>query len=281
KIGLVLGSGGLKPIASIALFDFLRSEQIELDLIVGCSGGSIYAAMYSMGYSTDEMIEFTRRFLENKGFGQIDYRTVLSVGKLPGGQFDLSRGILKDQAPLEMCQEVFKNVCLEDLPVRTLLQATDLQSGQGVVLEQGALAECVYGSAAMYPLLPPIFLQGRCLADGAFTAPLPITEAVKQGADLIISMLFHEKMVSSPRRFIDTFYNVNRIYGQALAQSQLSLAIDLHHYETILVNTYFEEPIPFSDPAYIEAVLEEGQRAVAAQRDEILRAIENFQHLNH
>ena len=153
-LGLVLGSGGLKPIASIALFDFVQEESIPVDLLVGCSGGGIYAAMYAMGYSTSDMIQITKSFLKGTAFSEIDYQTLLSIGKLPGGRFDLSRGITKDQAPLRMCKEVFKDIRIEDLEIPTILQTTDIQKGQSVVLDRGKLAEAVYASAAMYPILP-------------------------------------------------------------------------------------------------------------------------------
>ncbi len=276
EISLVLSSGGLKPIASIALFDFLKEEKIPVDLLVGCSGGGIYAGMFSMGYSSSEMINITRKFLEGTGFSAIDYRTLLSIGKLAGGRFDLSKGLLKDEAPLEMCQNVFKDQYLETLPIKTILQATDIQLGKGVVLESGKLAEAVYASAAMYPLLPPIFMEGKWLADGAFTAPLPITEAVKRGADIIIAMIFNEKMASKPKKFIDSFYNMNRAYSQSLIRSQLSLAIDLHHYELIIINVNFEKYFSYSDPSNIEELVELGRMAVTERRDEILRAINNF-----
>ena len=52
KVGVVLGSGGIKPLASVALFDFLEESEIDCDLLVGCSGGSLIAGAKSLGYTT-------------------------------------------------------------------------------------------------------------------------------------------------------------------------------------------------------------------------------------
>ena len=276
KVSVVLGSGGLKPIASVALFDLLKEEQIPVDLLLGCSGGSIYGAMYAMGYQTDEMIEITKSFLEDKGFSAYDYQSILSIGNLPGGKFDLSRGLLKQEAALKNCGAVFKDTLLEELPIKTMLQTTNIQTGEGVLLEKGLLAEAVYASAAMYPIISPLYMDGRWLADGAYSEPLPITKAVVNKSDIIISMVFNEQVMSKPRGFLDSFYNISRVYTQALTRSQLAMAINLHHYEMIIISPEFKKPFSFDDPSNIDELVEIGRQAVEVKRDEILTAISNY-----
>ena len=60
KIALVIGSGGVKCAAAIGLLRVLRREDITLDLLVGCSGGSIYASNIALGYDIEKQEEFTR-----------------------------------------------------------------------------------------------------------------------------------------------------------------------------------------------------------------------------
>ena len=56
KLGLCLSGGGVKGAAHIGVIKALEEEGIKLDCISGTSSGSIVAALYSMGYSTKEMI---------------------------------------------------------------------------------------------------------------------------------------------------------------------------------------------------------------------------------
>ncbi|NQV19763.1 MAG: patatin-like phospholipase family protein [Armatimonadetes bacterium] len=57
KIGLVLGSGGIKCFAAISILKFLKQNNIPVDLVVGCSGGSIVATMWGAGYSPEQIEE--------------------------------------------------------------------------------------------------------------------------------------------------------------------------------------------------------------------------------
>ncbi|MFO7585928.1 MAG: patatin-like phospholipase family protein [Anaerolineales bacterium] len=43
RIGLVIGSGSVKCAAALGLWKVLEREGIQLDMVVGCSGGSLYA----------------------------------------------------------------------------------------------------------------------------------------------------------------------------------------------------------------------------------------------
>ncbi|MDX9823049.1 MAG: patatin-like phospholipase family protein, partial [Syntrophales bacterium] len=86
KISLVLSSGGLKPVAAVSLFEFLDEQSIPVDLMVGCSAGSIISALRGIGCGTQEMIDFFRGVERFKPFGHIDYRALLGLAKLPFGK---------------------------------------------------------------------------------------------------------------------------------------------------------------------------------------------------
>ena len=55
KIALVLSGGGAKGAAHIGVLKILEEYKIPVDFIVGTSAGSIIGAMYSVGYSPDEI----------------------------------------------------------------------------------------------------------------------------------------------------------------------------------------------------------------------------------
>ena len=136
KIGVVLSSGGLKPISSLALFDFLEEEGIEIDLCVGCSGGGIMAAFKGIGYDNQQIIDATNEFLKKKAFSNVNYQTLLSIANLPFGKFNLEKGLLKKEISLQTCEKLFGEYRLESLKFQTLLQTTDIQTGEGVILQK-------------------------------------------------------------------------------------------------------------------------------------------------
>ena len=66
RVALVIGSGAVKCAAALGLWKVLSREGIPLDLFVGCSGGSLFAATMALGFTVDECIETTRRLWNRK-----------------------------------------------------------------------------------------------------------------------------------------------------------------------------------------------------------------------
>ena len=276
KIGVVLGSGGIKPVAAIALFEFLWKEGIDFDLLAGCSGGGLLAAAVGMGFSARKIRNIYDEYFKRKPFSCVDYRTILGMVNAPFGRFRLSDGLIKSKKIHAFYHDVFGDAQIEDLKPATLFQTTDIQSGKAVVLKRGNVTDAVYASAAMYPLVPPIQVDGHWLVDGAFTSPLPIMEAVRRDMDVIIAMVFDERNTPEPEQFRDGFLNIISTFTRSLVQNQISLSIDLHHYEIIVINLSFEEPVSLYDVNKVDDILEAGRRSVGAKEDEIRFIINNF-----
>jgi NTE family protein len=276
KIGVVLGSGGIKPLAAVAVFDFLEESRIDCDLLVGCSGGSLIAGGKALGYSTERILELYRSYFRRKPFSTLDYRTLLGIANFPLGRFNLEAGIVKPMRLLRFFRDVYGDSRLGELHIPTVLQATDIQTGRGVVLNSGSLAEAIYASTAMYPIVPPIQFQGKWLVDGAFTSPLPLLEAVKRKMDIVIAVIFNEKNNPEPKQFFEGFYNIISSFTRSLTQSQVSMAVEFHHYEIIFLNVTFDKRIAVTDSKSMADIVDAGRRAVDAKKDEILKTIQHF-----
>lgn len=94
------------------------------------------------------------------------------------GRFDKGAGILKADRFRRAYQQVFKDLKLEDLRPTTLLQTTDMLTGEGVVLSQGPVTDAIRVTTALFPLLPPTCIEGQWLIDGAYSPLAPAMEAV-------------------------------------------------------------------------------------------------------
>ena len=276
KVGVVIGSGGLKALSAVALFEFLDDAQIDIDMLVGCSGGGLMVALRGGGYDPAQMRSLTAQLLDRKLFRRVDYRAVAGIAKLPFGRFDKSSGILKPRLIKQAYRRIFKNLKLEELHPKTILQATDYQTGEGVVLSTGLVADAVYASGALFPILPPICIEGRWFIDGAFSSPVPIMEAVRHNMDVIIAVVFQEKLSQDPKGFIECFWSLPKTFARSLLRSQLSVSIDVHHHEIVVINVPFEKYIQMWDVGEVPAILDAGQKAVEQKEEEILSVIRNF-----
>ena len=276
KVAVVLASGNIKAFSAVPLFEMLQRENIDIDLLVGCSGGAIIAAAVGSGFSTEEIRAKTKKFVQKTLFTKKDYRSLMGMYNLPFGRFDKKSGLLKPDRIKKLYKEVFQDKRLEEMHPKTLIQVTDLETGQGVVLENGPLADAVYASGAIFPILPPAMINDRWYADGYFTSSLPVMEAVKRQMDVIIAVIFEDPIHPSPRRFFSVFNNIYKIQSSALTRYQIAMSIDMHDHEIILIKVPFNRTIKMWEIDAIPRIMKTGEDAVSGKKAEIMAAIEAF-----
>ena len=168
---------------------------------------------------------------------------------------------------------MFGDLRLEDLRPTTILQATDYQTGEGVILSAGLVEDALYASSAMFPILPPTCIDGRWLIDGGFSSPVPVLEAVKRQLDVIIVVILQEKIAADPKGFVEAFWNLPKIFATSIHRSQLPLSIDLHHHEIVIINVAFDKYIQIWDVQEIPSILSAGREAVERKSESILSAM--------
>jgi|GEM_PF-521633 len=276
KIALVLGTGGIKAMAGLALFEFLEEQKIPVDLMVGCSGGALTCASIGMGYSSADVRKMGLERLQKKLFTKLDHRSVLGIFNSRLGTFDKTSGVLKSQGWQQALRDFFGDKRIEELRPRTLIQTTDVDTGEGVVLSRGPVADAVYASCAFFPAFPPARIDGRYLGDGIYSAPVPVMEAIKRNMDVIIALDFKEKVKAQPRGFFSCFYRHIDNTMRTLTRSQMFLSIEMHHHEIVIVEVNFEHTINPWDVHELPAIIEAGQKAVDDNKANILSAIESF-----
>lgn len=276
RIGVVVSSGGIKAISSIPLFEFLEEAEIPVDLLVGCSGGSIVAGFWATCNNALYMREKAQEYWTRDLFEKIDYRTLLSIAGLPFGRFDKTRGLLKPDLVHDVYYRMYGDQKMEDLQIPTIFQATDLLSGDPVLLSSGLLRETVYASGALFPILPPICLEDRWLIDGAYSSPLPLLEAVNERMDVIIAVIVEEATTKESKGFVPYYMRCIQYMMNWLQRDQIMLSVDLHHHEIIFINIVFDRYLGLRATHRIPEILEAGEKAVQEKKEEIFQAIENF-----
>lgn len=277
KVALVLGTGGVKALAGFSFFEFLNERGIPIDLSVGSSGGAIACAAMGAGWSPeDARREFFKRF-NKQVFSQFDYRSILGIFSSKLGNFDKTTGILKPDRLRAMFQDFFGELRIEQLSPRTLIQTTDVTTGEGVVLSKGPLAEAVYASCAFFPALPPAKINGRLLGDGVYSAPVPVMEATKRNIDVIIALNFKENLKSDPKGFFASFYRHIDNTMNVLTRSQMFMSIHMHHHEIVAVDVNFDHAINPWDLNEAQYIIDAGRKAVEESKMMILSALETQQ----
>ena len=278
NIGVAIGGGGLKAMSSIALFRFLDQQGFRPNIVADCSAGALVAAMRGAGFSYTKMQEVAFAMSDPKIFSYYDTRSLLGIASLPGGKFNNRSGLMNPKRVLDYYRKLFGDLRLEDLETKIVLVATDIEKGEKVTLESGLVADAVFASGALWPLFPPIEFEGRLLIDGGYSNPLPLLELVQQDmSDINIAMMFDEKPDPNPNGFAQCLNNQVGIMLRTMTRNQNVMAIEMHHYETILIQFVMSAPVTIS-PDSVPLVLDTGRKLVSQHAQEILDAVKNFGH---
>ena len=91
-----------------------------------------------------------------------------------------------------------------DLKLPYAAVATDLLTGEPVVLRQGRLAPAVRASASVPGIVAPVELDGRLLVDGGPGNNLPISVARSLGADVVVAVGLSNPPRRVPRDPVNT-----------------------------------------------------------------------------
>ncbi|MCI6444169.1 MAG: patatin-like phospholipase family protein [Clostridia bacterium] len=169
KLGLALGSGGARGMALLGALKALEEENIEFDVVAGTSIGSVVGALYAKGYTVGDML----RLKDSLGLSDPQNMLLLYLG---------GTGLVG------MMRRVTGGAYFDDLikPFRAI--ATDLYTGEEVVMGMGEVATAIAASSAVPPAFRPVERDGRKLVDGAFTNSVP-SDAVKNlGAERILGI---------------------------------------------------------------------------------------------
>ncbi len=276
KIGIVLGSGGIKTISCIPFFEFIEKANIEVDLLVSCSGGSIFGAWWASCNNAAYMRDNVHDVWTRDAFSKINYRTLLSIAGLPFGHFDKTQGLIKTNGVCDILYRFFGDQRVEDLSIPVILQTTDLLNGDPVQLKSGFVRDAVYASAALFPIFPSICIEDQWLIDGCYSSPLPVMEAVMEGMDVIIVLSSEEVTSKESKGFVHNFMRCLQYTTNWLQRNQTTVSVDLHHHEIIFINVVFDRFIGLRAVRRIPEILHAGEKAVEEKKAEIFKAIENF-----
>ncbi len=264
RVGLVIGSGGVKCAAAIGLWKVLVREEIPVDLVVGCSGGSIYAAALALGQDVTVSEERTL-FMWNDLFTRLHYRSVLRalLPRLFG--FKPRFGLINDRRLQYVLETLYGDSTFADTRIPLYIAATDLMSGETVVIEEGSIAAAVRASIAIPVLLRPSRIGDRLLIDGGASDPLPVSVAIREGCEIIIAMGFENPGYERLDSLVSLAGQATSIAINNLLRFTYAFYNVVHHAEIIPVVPTFERRIRLADAHLVPLLIEAGERAMEAE----------------
>jgi NTE family protein len=206
RIGLVLSGGGARGLAHVGVLKVLEREHIPIDVIAGTSMGAIVGGLYATGMDAATLEEELLKIKWNEIFASRVERALLPQRRKdldfqlsPALEFGMRDGELR--APLgalsgQGLETLLRRYTLPALSVREFSKlpipfravATDMETGQPVILDSGDLALALRSSMSVPGVFAPTEANDRILGDGGLVNNLPIDVARQMGADIVIAV---------------------------------------------------------------------------------------------
>jgi NTE family protein len=206
RIGLALSGGGARGIAHVGVLKVLEEMRIPIHCVTGTSMGSIVGGTFAAGTppaKLEELVlkaDWAQLFRDQPPRDEIsmrrkldDYKTLFApeYGVKDGG-LALPKGLIAGVS-IESFFRILAEPAIgvndfRKLPIPFEAMATDIETGKSVVLSSGSVAQAMRASMAVPGAIAPVEIDGRLLVDGGIANNLPIDQARKLCADVVIAV---------------------------------------------------------------------------------------------
>lgn len=280
RIGLVLGGGGARGFAHVAVLKELERLHIPIDCIAGTSAGAMVGGLYASGLSAAELealvksIDWPKALDDSLARPERSFRrkrdddlSLLTVKPgLSTSGVKLAPGLLAGEnieLLLErMTQPVSRIDDFNKLPIPFRAVSTDANTGNAVVIDHGNLAVAIRASMSIPAIFRPVVLDGKVLLDGGVANQLPVDVVRAMGADIIIAI-----DVGTPLNKIDETASLvafaNQMTGFLTVRNTLA-SIESLGPRDILIQPEFGDKVTTADFGKVQESLDIGQIAAQA-----------------
>ena len=204
KVGLILSGGGAKGMAHVGVLKEIERAGVRIDYIGGTSMGAIVGGLYACGYSAIQLeqllIESDLNALINDSFDR-DFKSF--DDKEDSERYAITLPLLKGKIQFPISFSKGQNIYnlfvqlmhdqrniqdFSQLPIPFYCMATDVDTGEKVLLDKGFLPLAVNASSALPTLFSPVKIGNRSLIDGGVSDNYPIEEMLEKDIDVIIGV---------------------------------------------------------------------------------------------
>ncbi len=249
RVGLALSGGGALGLSEIGVIQWLEDNHVPVDRLAGTSMGSIIGAMYATGMTPAEMrkfaeaIDWDQALLPEPVYTQLSYRRKqdrrdfliatplgLKHGLTGPNGYNPGQGV-----GLLLNRIAFPEALIssfDELPIPLRCVATDMQTGDAVVLQDGPLARAVRASMAIPGVFTPVEIDGRMLADGGMVQNIPVETVRTMNADVVVAVELRlppgdiaqlGSLTGVLTRAVDVMITQNERHSLALADVKISV----------------------------------------------------------
>ncbi|MEX1021141.1 MAG: patatin-like phospholipase family protein [Litorilinea sp.] len=271
RVGLALGGGAARGAAHIGVLEVLAEYKIPIHCVVGTSAGAIVGGLFAAGIDPARMTAAATG-LRWSHISTLSLPSVhmdsLRRGALSLASMSMPLGILDLDRLVDFLDEILgAQTQFTHLSVPFAAIATDIASGEMIVMNDGAVSTAIRASCAIPGIFTPIRRNGRLLIDGGAVNNLPVTVAFQMGAEYVIAvdlLPWEQDHPKEPDNIVElslmALYSLMRATQRGSQRAHLTLQPAVAH-------------LPLTDLSAAAELIAAGRAATEAAMPEILRAL--------
>ena len=229
SIGVAFSGGSALGLAHIGVIRYFEEHHIPIDKVGGTSMGGLIGGLYAAGMDSSEirgvvesaewnsLLNPSPPFANqpivdkqhwNRTFGDFTLRF--------GKRFSLPPGINPGESlSLLLSRSTLGYAGISDfdqLPTPFRCVATDLVSGDSVVLSRGSLPVAMRATMSLPGIFTPVIIENMVLVDGGVLENIPVDAVRKMGSDVVIAV-----ELQTPKPNLDQFKSLLDVMRQTIS----------------------------------------------------------------
>ncbi len=226
NVALALSSGGPRGFAYIGAIEELEARGYRITSVAGCSAGSLVGGIYAAGG-----LSAFKEWLFNLDPVQVVTLMDFSISK---------NYLVKGERVMKAIKERVPEVRIEDMPIPFVAVATDLFTGEEVVMREGPLFEAIRASISIPSMFKPAEWKGRTLIDGGIVNTFPLNRVARTPGDILVGFNVNQIDAATIQGFLDSRAELHR----GIDQKPLLQRIQIGLQELRLVADGRDEHLP-------------------------------------
>ena len=282
KLGIALSGGGIRGIAHAGVLKALEDNNIKIDIIGGCSSGSIVATLYAMGYSP----YFIYRLCKNHSKEIIGTNTNPIISGLRGYLKNKLKNIngIKNGKDIEEAFNIiakkkkFEKIC--DIKMPLVIPTVDLMDSKEYVftnyipeeiehkeqyITDIEIGKAIRASSSFPAVFDVCKNKEHAFIDGGALDNIPVNEVKKQGADKVIAVKFNSDPIKEDSNIMDIVMKTIDIMGSKISEESLEMS-------DLVLNVYTDK-VGLLDTGKIDSCYKYGYDCAIENLDKIKKML--------
>ena len=240
KLGIALSGGGIRGIAHAGVLKALEDNDIKIDIIGGCSSGSIIAILYAMGYKPNYIYRLFKKYA--KDIAALNTKPLISGLKNRIFKSKKVTGLKDGQQIEELCNKlaIRKGIHnIREILMPIVIPSVDLTESKEYVftnrvpdnaldisqyITETTIGKAVRASSSFPAVFSPCTIGTHAFMDGGVLDNIPVKEVKKQGADKVIAVKFDAEKIDKNSNIMDIAMKTIDIMGSKISEESLEMS---------------------------------------------------------